>query len=240
VSTTDQRQEPETPAGSPSRGASRRLTVIILATVAALSVGVAAGVLITQLTTDEYRPPAAGSVDVGFSQDMQVHHLQAVTMAGVVRDKTADPRVRDLAFDIESTQLGQVGELAGWLTVWEQPELPEPGRGYMGWMTQSAGHTHQGPVLPSGGVAQMPGMASSAELARLKSLSGQELDVLFLQLMVRHHQGAVPMAQYAAEHADRGYVRDLARKIAEGQRTEVGLMTAMLTERTAQPLPAPS
>jgi uncharacterized protein (DUF305 family) len=214
--------------------------VTILATVAALLVGVGVGVLIMRLATGKYRPPAADSVDVGFCQDMQVHHLQAVTMAGVVRDKTNDPEVRNLAFDIESTQLGQVGELAGWLTAWEQPELPEPGHGHMGWMTEGAGHAHQGPVLPSGGVAQMPGMASSAELARLKSLSGQDLDVLFLQLMVRHHQGGVPMARYAAEHADRGYLRDLARKIVDGQSTEVALMTAMLAERGAQPMPAPS
>lgn len=205
-----------------------------MAAVAALLVGALVGVLVTWLVANGNRAPDADSADVGFCQDMQVHHLQAVTMAGVVRDRTTDPRVRDLAFDIESTQLTQVGQLSGWLTAWEQPELPAPGQGYMAWMGEGHGHSH------SGAVPQMPGMASSEELAKLKSLSGKELDVFFLQLMIRHHQGGVPMAQAAAERADYGYVSDLARKIVDGQGTEVRLMTAMLAERGAQPLPAPN
>jgi uncharacterized protein (DUF305 family) len=58
--------------------------------------------------------------------------------------------------------------------------------------------------------------------------------------MLRHHQGAVPMAQYAAEHASVGYVRDLAQKMITGQSAEVELMTQMLAKRGALPLPAPN
>ena len=48
----------------------------------------------------------------------------------------------------------------------------------------------------------MPGMATEDELANLRALSGTAFDVEFLRLMIRHHQGGLDMAQYAAEHAD--------------------------------------
>ena len=210
-----------------------------VATVVVLIVGAAIGMLITKATSDSGSgSPSANSVDVGFAQDMKVHHLQAVTMAGVAREKSTDQEVHDLAFDIESTQLEQVGEMTGWLTSWTQPELPPPDRTPMAWMTGPSGHSHSD--TSASGVVRMPGMASPEELSKLKSLSGKDLDIFFLQLMLRHHQGAVPMAQYAVQHAGVGYVRDLAQKMVTAQTAEVQLMTKMLATRGAQPLPAPN
>ena len=59
----------------------------------------------------------------------------------------------------------------------------------------------------------MPGMATPAQMTRLQTLHGKALDILFLQLMIRHHQGGIPMARYAAQHASEPYVRDLAQKM---------------------------
>jgi uncharacterized protein (DUF305 family) len=217
----------------------RRLIVLAVAAVVVLVVGAAVGMLITLARVAQSSAPDAGSVDVGFAQDMRVHHLQAITMAGIERDRTTDSDLHTLAFDIESTQLTQVGMMAGWLTVWEQPELSDPGKGYMAWMAGGS-HFHGGAATSSGGVTQMPGMATTEELNKLKTLSGKELDVFFLQLMLRHHQGGLAMAQYAAEHAGVGYVRNLASKIVSAQQAEVTLMTRMLSARSAAPLPAPS
>ncbi|HEV2778300.1 MAG TPA: DUF305 domain-containing protein [Actinophytocola sp.] len=218
----------------------RRALVLTGATLVVLLVGAAIGMLITTARVDRApSAPSPESVDVGFAQDMQVHHLQAVTMAGIARDHTTDPEVHTLAFDIESTQLGQASEMAGWLTVWGRPELPDAGRGHMAWMTGS-GHGHGDATTAAGGSARMPGMATTEELNRLRTVSGKELDVLFLQLMLRHHQGAIPMAQFAADRAGTGYVRDLAQKILSGQTAEVTLMTTMLAARGATPLPPPN
>jgi uncharacterized protein (DUF305 family) len=217
----------------------RRGLILGVATVVVLVVGAAIGMLITRAVTSTTGPPGADSIDVGFAQDMKVHHLQAVTMSGVARDKSTDPEIHNLAFDIESTQLDQVGEMTGWLTAWTQPELPQPGRAAMSWMTGASGHNH-GDVTSPGGVVRMPGMATAEELSRLKSLTGKQLDIYFLQLMLRHHQGAVPMAQYAVQHAGVGYVRDLAQKMVASQSAEVSLMAKMLNDRGANPLPAPN
>ena len=86
----------------------------------------------------------------------------------------------------------------------------------------------------------MPGMATDSEMARLKALRGTESDVYFLQLMVRHHQGGAPMMEYAAGHATNPVVRNFARKMADSQSAEIAVMTQMLRERGAEPLPAPA
>ena len=161
---------------------------------AVLLIGAVAGMFVTRAVDEPAAAtPAAGSVEVGFAQDMSTHHLQAVTMAGIARDRTTDPEIKQLAFDIERTQLEQVGRMKGWLMLWDQPEqaIGAP----MKWMTEPmAGHVLPGmsmapsSVNPAGG-ALMPGMATDKELTKLRSLSGREFDVYFLQLMLRHHQG---------------------------------------------------
>ncbi|WP_260192544.1 DUF305 domain-containing protein [Actinophytocola gossypii] len=223
----------------PSR--SSRVVVIVAAMVAVLLVGAAGGMLLTLSQVDSATPPGPESVDVGFAQDMRVHHLQAVTMAGIARDNSDDGVIRGLAFDIESTQLAQAGQMSGWLTVWGRSTLPPPGAGHMGWMSEGGTHMHSD---GSGGetteaVQRMPGMATTEELNALREATGRKLDVMFLQLMLRHHQGGLEMAAYGAVHASTGYVRNLAKKIVESQQAEADLMAAYLARRGAEPLPVP-
>ncbi|MQA60024.1 MAG: DUF305 domain-containing protein [Actinophytocola sp.] len=174
-----------------------------------------------------------GPVDVGFSQDMAVHHLQAVDMGNLARDRGADDKIRNLGFDIAATQQGQVGRMQGWLTLWNKPEqaLGE----LMSWLPPEHDHGGSAPAEP--GDAAMPGMATSAEMAKLASLSGEKFDVYFLQLMLRHHEGGAPMAEYAAEHAKVPAVRSLARSMVTSQGAEMELMRNMLAARGAKPLP---
>ncbi|HEY0448448.1 DUF305 domain-containing protein [Actinophytocola sp.] len=227
--------------GRPEARSASRVLVLVAAMLVMLLVGAAGGVMITLSRGNATAPPDTSSVDVGFAQDMRMHHLQAVTMAGIERDRTTDPVLRGIAFDIESTQLAQSSELAGWLTVWEQPDLPAPGAGHMAWMSESGTHAHSNGTggTTTGTVQTMPGMATTAELNQLRKVSGRALDVLFLQLMLRHHQGGLEMAEYGAQHASKGYVRNLATKIVESQQAESRLMTKYLRQRGGTPLPAP-
>jgi uncharacterized protein (DUF305 family) len=82
-------------------------------------------------------------------------------------------------------------------------------------------------------------MATPGELDELRTLSGAELDTRFLQLMIRHHSGGVPMAEYAVAHADTDVVRLLAQKIVDSQSAEVLTMEQMLRERGGSVLPPP-
>jgi uncharacterized protein (DUF305 family) len=96
--------------------------------------------------------PTTDSVDAGFSRDMAQHHLQGVEMANVALERSTDPEVRQLAFDISSTQTNQVGQMEGWLALWG---LPPSGGDAMAWMT-AGGHTGHAMVMDG----LMPGMAT--------------------------------------------------------------------------------
>ncbi|MGY2129050.1 DUF305 domain-containing protein [Blastococcus sp. SYSU DS0617] len=178
--------------------------------------------------------PTADSVDAGFARDMSVHHLQGVEMANLVAERSDDPEVESLAVDISATQTNQAGRMQGWLALWG---LSPTGGETMSWMEDAAHTGHD--MAATGSGALMPGMATEAELADLRSLSGNAFDVEFLRLMIRHHQGGFGMAQYAAEHADVDAVQNLAESIEASQSFEVDTMTDMLTARGGTPLPAP-
>ena len=83
----------------------------------------------------------------------------------------------------------------------------------------------------------MPGMASTADLTALRAASGPQLDVLFLQLMLRHHEGGAGMLSYAAERAELPQVRNLARQMLSSQTTESDYLRQLLAARGGTPLP---
>ncbi|MEU3273277.1 DUF305 domain-containing protein [Saccharomonospora sp. NPDC006951] len=227
----------------PTRPTWARYVIFGAATLAVLLVGATIGMLLTQSQEDPAAAtPEADSVEVGFAQDMSVHHLQAVTMANWARDHSTTPAINQLAFDIASTQEEQVGRMKGWLMLWNQPE--QAIGPYMTWMKEPGGHAHAtgsgstGVPVTTGG-APMPGMATESELSKLRSLSGEELDVYFLQLMLRHHEGGTEMAQYTYDHSSVPAVRALTKSILDSQGTEIILMQQLLAQRGATPLPFP-
>jgi uncharacterized protein (DUF305 family) len=129
--------------------------------------------------------------------------------------------------------------MKGWLMLWDQPEQAIGAT--MKWMTEPMpGHDGMSmapqSLSPSGG-ALMPGMATDAELSKLRSLSGRPFDVYFLQLMLRHHQGGTSMAQYASQHSNLPALKALVNSILASQGAEMDQMKLMLTGRGAQPLP---
>jgi uncharacterized protein (DUF305 family) len=178
--------------------------------------------------------PGADSVAVGFSRDMSTHHLQGVEMANLALERSADPEIRQLAFDISSTQTNQVGRMQGWLSLWG---VPPTGGEVMAWMAGDDGG-HGGHAMASAG-GLMPGMATEAELAELRELSGDAFDRQFLRLMIRHHQGGLEMARHTAVRAEVDVVARLAGTMADTQSAETGTMTDMLAARGGSPLPVP-
>jgi uncharacterized protein (DUF305 family) len=238
--------EPETSTESNGAGLGAQVrrqgpALLVLGAIGILLIGFAIGVL-ARLPLDRNAEPDPGAVDIGFSQDMSAHHAQAVDMAGIALIGSTDNDVRRLAYDILTTQQGQIGRMQGWLQMWGKPNQNVDG--YMGWMTEpmAGGHEHSGAgTTPghtmSGPVQTMPGMATAAEMTALRQATGPALDTLFLQLMLRHHQGGLSMLQYAAQHAETTAISTLAATMATTQKGEAQLMTTMLTARNATPLP---
>ena len=164
------------------------------------------------------RPPGDNSAEAGFARDMMVHHAQAVQMAEIVRGKTESEDVGTLAPDIDLTQQAQIGQMQGWLQVWGlSPTRSEPA---MSWMGE-----------PTNGL--MPGMASPEDIQQLHDASPEDADVLFLQLMIPHHQAALQMTDAILTRTDRPEVERLAKAISASQQSEIENMEQMLQDRGA-------
>ncbi|MEV2223355.1 DUF305 domain-containing protein [Nocardia vinacea] len=223
--------------GFAAQARQQRTPLLVLGAIGILLIGFAVGVL-ARLPLDGNSEPDPGAVDIGFSQDMSAHHAQAVEMAGIALIGSTDNDVRRLAYDMLTTQQEQIGRMQGWLQMWGKPNQNVDG--YMGWMTEQSGHSHSGATTDhamSGPSASMPGMATTAEVTALRQATGPTLDTMFLQLMLRHHQGGLSMTEYAAQHAETTAVRTLAAAMATTQQGEAQLITTMLTAHNAKPLP---
>jgi uncharacterized protein (DUF305 family) len=216
-------------------GSGRALRTALLAVIGVALVLLGGGIAVA-VGVGRAEPPSADSVDAGFARDMSAHHLQGVDMANLALERSTDPAVRGLAFDISATQTNQTGRMQGWLVLWG---VPLTGGEPMSWMSDTSdAHSGHGTDTDLPG-ALMPGMATDEELAELGTLTGTDFDVQFLRLMIRHHQGGKGMADDASTHADVAAVRALATNISESQAVETTVMTTMLTDRGGSPLPAP-
>lgn len=198
-----------------------KVLTVGVAAVAALIVGAVLGALLLGGDSE----PADQSAEAGFARDMSVHHAQAVEMAFIVRDRTNDPEVRAMAYDIINTQRAQIGMFSGWLQQWKLPQTSV--RSPMEWTD----HGHSDSMMES--YDDMPGMASDAQLDQLREASDVDAELLFLELMIEHHMGGVEMAEAVLPLTDRTEVTYLADTIVAGQQAEIATMEDMIAARLA-------
>ena len=200
-----------------------RWIVVAIVAVAAMAVAFAIGRFTAFGATAAPAHPSETSADAGFARDMQVHHTQAVLMAMEIYRKTDDDELRTLSYDIATGQAGQRGEMYGWLVEWGLPQASS--QPLMTWMESSGEHSHgDTAALTQEQLMSEMGMATDAELSELQTLDGRPADCLFLELMIRHHQGAIPMAQAVIELGDDERVKAVAGTIVSGQSAEIDAM----------------
>lgn len=159
--------------------------------------------------------------DVDFMSGMIPHHAQAVLIAGWAASHGARSDVRILCERQVVAQRDEIEFMRNWLR-----DRGEP--------VPAANATHH--RMKMNGVEHdmlMPGMLTPEELARLDKARGSEWDRLFLQAMIRHHEGAIKMvddlfASYGALQDDDVY--KLASDIYADQSTEIERMQKMLED----------
>ncbi|MFI5592387.1 DUF305 domain-containing protein [Amycolatopsis sp. NPDC051758] len=145
--------------------------------------------------------------DVTFAQQMVPHHSQALDMAKLVPSRSTNPKVLDLASRIAKAQDPEIQQMQTWLTTW--------GAG----MSGMPGMTHE----------PMPGMMSDPDLKKLEGTKGAEFDKMWLDMMIKHHQGAVDMAGTELSKGSNADAKVLAQKIIDGQQAEITEMQDLLT-----------
>ena len=160
----------------------------------------------------------AHEADVRFMTRMIPHHAQALVMAGFAPASEASPTIRTLCARIINAQTDEIAIMGRWLSDRGLP-VPEVGPGGMR-MARTSGQ----PMT-------MPGMLTPAELAELEAARGSDFDRLFLEYMIRHHEGAVTMVRelFATDGAAQdNFVFKLASDIHVDQDTEIARMRLML------------
>jgi uncharacterized protein (DUF305 family) len=153
-------------------------------------------------------PPLEGSPEVVFARDMRFHHEQAVDMSLRILGRTTDREMRLFVTDILLTQQNQVGQMTAWLALWGRPQA--------------------GAEPPMAGMGVGMGLATQAQLEEISTLSVKPAEILFLQLMHRHHQGGIMMAQDVLNKNPKPEVARLAAGIVSGQRVELKVIESLL------------
>ena len=199
-STTD---TPEIETAGPDRRYG--LGAVALAIVVGMLLGLAAGVLIPRSGV-----PGDASPEAGFARDMSTHHQQAVAMGLIAFQQGSDADVRSIGVDIATSQQGDYGMMQGWLRSWELDPTGEQPR--MAWMPD-------GEEMVNGGL--MPGMASTEEMERLRTAQGKELDILFLEMMIKHHIGGIHMVDGLLEQSDHELVTEAAQRMKNTQQKDL-------------------
>ncbi|MEU4191646.1 DUF305 domain-containing protein [Kribbella sp. NPDC026611] len=146
--------------------------------------------------------------DVQFATMMIPHHRQAVEMADLALKKASNPTVKQLATAVKGAQDPEIQQMSAWLTGWGQM-VPTPGMGHS---------------MPTG-----QGMMTEKEMTALDKSSGAAFDRMWVQMMIKHHQGAIAMAKTEHGSGQSTTATALAKQIETGQTAEIATMQNLLS-----------
>ena len=153
----------------------------------------------------------ATAADIKFMQGMIGHHAQAVEMVALIPSRTQSDDMKKLGMRIDVSQQDEIKMMRGYLTA-RRAAVPDE-------------HAHH---MPGG---MMPGMLTPDEMTALAAAQGTEFDRLFLEGMIKHHQGAITMVEELFNSPRAGQESDInafAADVDADQRMEIGRMGAML------------
>jgi uncharacterized protein (DUF305 family) len=160
--------------------------------------------------------------DVDFMAGMIPHHAQAVIMAGWAPTHGARQDVAILCERIVVGQRDEIAMMQSWLRD-RGLEVPDA--------TSTRHKMKMGDTVHE---MLMPGMLTDEEMAALDKARGPEFDRLFLQGMIKHHQGAIDMVDvlfksYGAAQDE--VVFKFASDVYADQGIEIERMHEMLGDR---------
>lgn len=179
---------------------------VLLAAVTLLAAGCGGG--------DEASEPARGEetvatgqvpFDQAFIDAMVPHHREAIEMAKAANSRgLSQPELEKITDDIISSQQREIAQMLDWREQW-------------------FGSRTLGPVLPE--VLGLPEGELGMEHGSADEVAdAEDVDATFAEMMIPHHEGAIAMAEQAAERGQHEEVKDLAAAIIAAQKREIGIM----------------
>jgi uncharacterized protein (DUF305 family) len=161
---------------------------------------VIAALLLTSCASSENSGAEYSAQDLMFAEMMIPHHEQAIEMADLALANSQDSEVLALATQIKNAQAPEIDQMKSW------------GGSHMG---SHAGH-------------MMDGMLTDEEMRALSKASGKEFDRLFLEGMIKHHEGAIDMAEMVVDSTNQE-VSTLANAIIAAQKEDIVRMKELLS-----------
>lgn len=153
-------------------------------------------------------PGPKNDADVAFATQMIAHHASAIQMAEMALKQATNAEVKSLAAQIKAAQGPEIQQMSGWLAGWGAP-VPDTSMN-----------------LSMGGM-DMGGM-SAQEMSDLGKATGNTFDRMWLQLMTKHHQGAVEMAKKELTDGQNSEAKKVAQSIVDSQTKEISAMRQLL------------
>ena len=157
--------------------------------------------------------------DVEFLKGMIVHHYQAFLMSEMAPSRTNNQTILDLAGRIDASQIDEIDFMENWLTE-RGKSVPDP--------TQT-GHSHH---------HKMMGMATPEQMNKLEASNSTDFDRLYLNLMIRHHDGAIDMVDRLNEFPGSAYdpqLYEFVTDLENDQAVEIERMNGILISLSDDP-----
>jgi uncharacterized protein (DUF305 family) len=148
---------------------------------------------------------ASAPFDLQFLDTMVHHHEGAVDMAETILRRSENEDLKRFAQKIVDDQKREITQMKVWREDWFPGAPPSKNMG-------------------------MPGMQDSMKMMdegvkKMETATGTELDALFLDLMIPHHEGAVVMSKEALLKSQRAEIKTLAETIVREQNAEIKQMS---------------
>ena len=153
----------------------------------------------------------SNKADIGFLTGMKPHHEQAVEMSEMILAANPPAEVAAIAQKIKSAQDPEIGQMTMMLG---DLGMKADGKVHSG--GHSAGQTGHG------------GMMNDADMEALMKATGTQAARLYLEGMVKHHQGAIEASDAEISDGKYGPALALAKEIKTAQAAEIITMQALL------------
>jgi uncharacterized protein (DUF305 family) len=148
-------------------------------------------------------PPPPNDADRKYVGMMIVHPEQALAMPRFAPDRAENATVKGLADRIRFSQEPEIGAMKQWQRTFNAADA----------------HSDHG---------SMPGMATQDQLNALGAARGKDFDRMFLELMIKHHEGAITMATDVKGAGVNVQVEEMADDVIAVQTDEINRMKALL------------
>lgn len=150
----------------------------------------------------ESSPNAANApFDLQFIDTMTHHHDAAVDMAKMAPNFTKNAELIKFANAVIIDQSKEMQQMADWRKNWFDGK-------------------------PAALNMEMPGMKESMkmDMKKLGDARDKEFDLLFIEMMIPHHEGAITMSNDALQRSERAEIKTLANQIIKAQEAEIKMM----------------